>query len=161
MAALDHNQTQMAKDLIDQVVKALVAENGLFRDDSNRIKRLMAEAATTLRARFKDIDGVVSELSENSNIDNLNYQAAYQEVIATLQFEDIVTQIIGHQLERYEIVLTILLQIEETLRNSEDEANMEEALTEMRERIDNFLTRLSASESVKQQNLAVGDTELF
>ncbi len=161
MAALDHNQAQMTKDLIDQVVKALVAENGLFRDDAKRIKRLVGEAAGTLRNRFKDIDGVVKNLGDDANVDSLAYQAAYQEVISTLQFEDIVAQIIGHQMERYEIVLTILLQIEDNLRNSDDEENMEEVLAGMRQQIDTFLTRLSASESVKQQNLAVGETELF
>lgn len=156
--AVDHNEAQMTIELIDQVVKALVAENGLFRDDANRIKRLVGEAAETLRVRFKEIDGVV-KAGDTAGSDA--YQAAYQDIIATLQFEDIVAQIIGHQLERYEIVLTILLQIEENLRNSEDEENTEEVLAGMRQQVDAFLNRLSASESVKQQNLSVGETELF
>ncbi|MBO6565757.1 MAG: hypothetical protein JJ956_13475 [Pseudomonadales bacterium] len=161
MTAPDHNQAQMTKDLIDQVVKALVAENGLFRDDVNRIKRLVGEAAGTLRHRFKDIDGIVKNLGDDTTADSLSYQAAYTEIISTLQFEDIVAQIIGHQMERYEIVLTILLQTEDNLRNWEDEENMEEVLAGMREQVDTFLTRLSASDSVKQQSLAVGETELF
>lgn len=155
---VDQKEAQMTIELIDQVVKALVAENGLFRDDAKRIKRLVGEAAGTLRTRFMEIDGVLKADGPNGSD---SYKAAYQDIIATLQFEDIVAQIIGHQLERYEIVLTILLQIEQNLRNSEDEENLEELLADMRQQVDSFIDRLSASESVKQQNLSVGETELF
>ena len=60
MATLDPTQAHLAKDLIGQVVRALVAENSLLRDDSTRIKRLITEAARTTergaKARVMRVD---------------------------------------------------------------------------------------------------------
>lgn len=160
MASLNPAQAHQAKALIGQVVRALVAENSLLRDDSTRIRRLISEAADTLRSRFREIDETI-KCSACADELSRQQRAAYQNIISTLQFEDIVSQVMAHQIERSELSMTILLQIEEQLYSSEDNSDTSSILSTLSGQIESFISRISASESVKQQSLTVGEAELF
>lgn len=156
----NQNQVQLAKELLDRVIKALVAENGLHRDDSMRIKRIIGEAAETLRENFKEVDVIVKSQTNDAVVD-LHYNTLLQGIISVLQFEDIVSQIIGHQLERAEITMTMLLQIEQKICEAEGVEDYTETLQGLRDQLDVLLEKLSTGDSVKQQNLSVGEAELF
>lgn len=160
MAGLEPAQLHQAKDLISQVVRALVAVNSLLRDDLVRVRRLTAEAADTLRSNFRDVDTAIkaSECADKLMAEN---KTAYQEIIAALQFEDIVTQVLAHQLERSELSLTVLMQLEEQMHLAQQSTEYESVLNHTGDQIQGFLSKLSASESVKQQSLNVGEAELF
>lgn len=160
MAGLEPAQLHQAKDLICQVVRALVAENSLLRDDLIRVRRLTVQAADTLRSNFRDIDTAVRE-SESAEKLMAENKAAYQEIIAALQFEDIVSQVLAHQLERSELSLTVLMQLEEQLHMVDHSTEYQSLLNRTNDQVEKFLSRLSASESVKQQSLNVGEAELF
>ena len=152
---------RLVSRLMDKTVDTLRVEYDLQLEESARARSMLFEAADILRQNFKDVDEVVRANLAEGSPELEKYQSAYRQIIATLQFEDIVTQIIGHQMERAESTSEILVRMEQVLQEVAAGCACEETLNRLQEEIESCLARFSGTESVQQQDLAAGEAELF
>lgn len=161
MAKLSHQQGRLVKELVDEIVQTINLEHDVFLSESTRIKTILAEAAQGLRQNFKVIDGIVREAVDQPS--EAGYSEAYRSIVATLQFEDIVDQIISHHIERAQKTSSVLEAVSGVLEDSlnDSEMDQEALLSQVRESIGSQLGGIAVSQSVRQQNLASGEVELF
>ncbi len=160
MKGSEPKQQQLVKELSEEIVSTWLAEYDLLLEESVRTRNILFEAAVTLRRAFKNIDAMVRRLGN----ENLEYQAAYKDIIVTLQFEDIVSQIIGHQVERAQVTRAVLERVSDALTNDiemDANNNQESLLIGLRNEIGSCHNRFLNSESVLQEDLLAGDSVLF
>lgn len=155
--ASDHSQDQLAKALVDEIVQTLMEEHDQLIDESIRLQAILTEAAEVLRVNFKTVDMAVRE----NGVSSSDYREAYQQIVAALQFEDIVSQIISHHMERTRVSQTILGRINEVLERALDKKESDSMLGDLRADISARLSSFASSSSVMQENLTVGESELF
>lgn len=156
----DHRPTQPADELVQKLVETLANEYSIIRDDSSRIKWLVAEAAETLRTDFLAIDQLVRD-SGLSGEALTQFEETCRRVISTLQFEDIVSQIMEFHLTRAGATLDILNNLRDEPVGEQTVIGIHPLLIRLQEEIESSHKKHTASESVLQQDLAVGDIELF
>ena len=162
----NHRQGKLVRELAEEMVHTVRGEYELLAEETGRVNSILAEAASKLRRDFREIDRTVKE---NAGMEFMvrgesEYQEAYRSVVATLQFEDIVSQIVAHQKERAEVTQAILERMSQVLLHTLDSSCTEESEEQvqiLKHEISACLTRFSVTESVRQQNLEVGETELF
>ena len=140
--------------LADQLIRRIVVENTIIRDDQSRVQGIVEEAATNLRVSFATLHRLISEEKPNAQT-AAEITGEFQKIATTLQFEDIVTQIINQQLARSETLLTILLGMRQELNRQVPSINT------IRSQLARFDGQQSGSDSVRQQSLASGDIEIF
>jgi len=188
VGADDAPRRQLVRELAEEMVRTLRSEYTLLVDESSRVNNILGEAADRLRRNFKQIDRSIRSLGPvDDDPDRTQaYEAAYRDAVAALQFDDIVTQIVAHQIERAEVTRDILERMSCVLfdaldsdgrdgrdsrarpdhdgrdgRDSRARPDHEAIVQELRRELDECLSRFSDTHSVLQQDLSVGDTELF
>ncbi len=155
----NHSQDQLVKELVDEVVQTLMEEHDQLVAESERLNNILAEAAATLRGSFRTIDAF---LKSHEAVVHNDYRDAYQEIIAALQFEDIVSQILGHHVDRIRVSQAILGRINDVVDRAQiDRAEDSSVLCDLRADITARLNDFPGASSVMQENLAVGESELF
>lgn len=160
----DQKPAQPADEVVGRIVESLLNEYSIIRDDSSRIKWLVTEAAETLRSDFLAIDSLVRE-SGLSGEALEQFNETCRRVISTLQFEDIISQIMEFHLTRAGATIDILNNLYEEVATGEDNHapvdGVHPLLIRLQQEIEQSNRKHTASESVLQQDLAVGDIELF
>ena len=174
------NQTQALRQslnaIADDICQLVIREQQVMCKDFTRMAAILQEAATNLRECFGEMNnhlaGQSRQLKKNDpdrkqgqtpgdDIDTLS-----SKVVRSLQFEDIMQQMIIHsrrraeEIERLFVVLTTHIN-ELDKKNAENPDEILKTLTECIADIDVVKRALGLENPVKHLNLNQGDIELF
>lgn len=166
MLNMEYPQDSLVRELAEELVQALHGEYRLLDEEGARLGSLVSEAAEKLRRNFREIDNVVRENVDMEFLLNVeeDYQDAYRDVVAALQFEDLVCQIVSHQRARAEATRSLLTRMAGALAAVTEPDGWETGESEMRQlrrEVNAALAQFPGSSAVRQESLAVGETELF
>jgi hypothetical protein len=174
------NQTQALREslnsIADDICQLVIREQQVMCKDFTRMSTILQEAATNLRGCFGDMNNHLARQSGQLQTDDPDSKHGQKpidstdtlssKVVRSLQFEDIMQQMIIHsrrraeEIERLFVVLTTHIK-ELDKKNSEDSEEILKMLTECIADIDAVKKALGLENPVKHLNLNQGDIELF
>ena len=143
-----------------EMMGAVIRDYNTSIRESMRINKILDEAASSLRANFM----VMNDAANNAGSVGAEFQEAFQEVIGTLQFEDITSQIIFQQVNHQRLAKSMLQKTQDVLDELMHEPSLEKQAflaRVLREEFEAFIRNIPKFDSVHQHDLTVGETELF
>ena len=167
---------QSLNAIADDICQIVIREQQVMYDDFTRMAAILQEASKNLRECFGEMNNHLSRQSRQSqknepdckqgqtpgdDIDTLSSMA-----VRSLQFEDIMQQMIIHsrrraeEIERLFVVLTMHIN-ELDKKNTENPEEILKMLSKCVTDIDVVKRALSLESPVKHLNLNQGDIELF
>ena len=166
MSAKDNAHNHALNRVVNEMLHSAISEYDFSISESARVNSILAEAAKTLRQNFFSIDSTMRKLTAKEEItDSIGeYENAYQQIISTLQFEDIASQIVSQQIKHNRLAQSMLQRMQSSfiaLNDEEQCDKREEHLAALRIELESFTTASSQYDSVIQKNLTAGDSEIF
>lgn len=157
----------LVKDLVVATLEMIEIEQKIIIGDAARVQNILSEATTKMRDSFTVMDDAIAETSagEAGKSDLIDeYRQLRRKSIETLQFDDIVSQIMGQCARRGESMLSSLYRLYEIIETLEMNDPYID-LARMRARFQREALRhkntLSQFDTVKQEDLNNGEIELF
>ncbi len=178
--------------LTDQIGDLIVREHQALDKELNQISTIIKDAAETIEAGFNDVNNqsarqseLLQSASENSTGIENQQITKYQEevknitneitgeinknvvaIVRSLQFEDIVQQLVGHSRRRVKKMEILLSRTKKNLaklnaENSDDSRLILAALDEIREDILCVQEELEQDNPVKQESMEEGNVDIF
>ncbi|RIX41183.1 MAG: chemotaxis protein [Rhodocyclales bacterium GT-UBC] len=163
-----------------QIRDALGSMQTTIQATEDAINRMAAQDMTFALTSKSDVEQAMNEIDglnhrTGASVGELNEIAAQVEVsvgqaVLSLQFQDMVTQLLGHALRRLDLLDEVLAgeqEIAKAIRQSRDPAETLRALPTLRAHVDQLSEKLSAlkigvtNNPVSQTGYASGDVELF
>ncbi len=147
----------------EQAITQMAAKDMTFALTS---KSDVEQAMSDIEAMSRRTGDTVGEL----NIIAMEVEGAVNQAIISLQFQDMVTQLLGHVSRRLEVLDEVAgdeQQLAAALRDTSDPASTLRALDAIREHVDLLAEKLStlkqgvSNNPVSQSGFASGDVELF
>ena len=166
MSADNHSHKKALKHVVNEMLDSAISEYDFSISESTRVNSILAEAAKTLRQNFFTIDSTIRKLASNEEFAEkiCDYEKAYQQIISTLQFEDIASQIVNQQIEHSRLAQSMLQRMQSafTALNDEQENDKRtELLAALEKEFKSFTTASTQYDSVIQKDLTTGESELF
>jgi len=154
---------QSLNAIADDICQIVIREQQVMYDDFTRMAAILKEASKNLRECFGEMNNHLARQSQapSDDIDTLSSM-----VVRSLQFEDIMQQMIIHsrrraeEIERLFVLLTMHMK-ELDKRNTENPEEILKMLSKCVTDIDVVKRALSLESPVKHMNLNQGDIELF
>lgn len=180
-----NNGDEESKNLLDPfreymqlTIELVLVEQEAALAELVRVEAILSEAATQLRESFTEIDNLISQgLSELPDDNPLvldkdqelsvksQLSDQYRNSIMALQFEDIVSQIIGHTRARGRGIDEILRNVKRHLTDLDsaewNSDNLLRAIETSREDIERFRGKMATTNPVAQGSLKSGSIDLF
>lgn len=178
--------------LTDEISDLIVREHQALDNELNQISTIIKDAAETIEAGFNDVNNqsarqseLLQSASENSTGIENQQITKYQEevknitneitgeinknvvaIVRSLQFEDIVQQLVGHSRRRVKKMEILLSRTKKNLaklnaENSDDSRLILAALDEIREDIICVQEELEQDNPVKQESMEEGNVDIF
>lgn len=166
MPETEHSQGRLVKNLVTELLQVMECQHEVSLTKMLRVNSIVSEAAESLRSNFILVDKAMQDLTKKDNVSNKNSscQKEYRQIITTLQFEDIVSQIICQQIEHGHSTKRLIKQVLNSIDQVEEEYisdHIGTLLLSLRQDVKSHLAKNLDWGSVSQQNLAIGETELF
>lgn len=163
-----------------QIRDALGSMQATIEATEQAINQMAAQDMTFALTSKSDVEQAMNEIDNlnhrtGASVGELNEIAAQVEVsvgqaVLSLQFQDMVTQLLGHAVRRLDLLEEVVAGEQEmarTLRNSRDPVETLRSLSALREHVDQLSEKLSAlkkgvtNNPVSQTGYASGEVELF
>ena len=163
-----------------QIRDALGSMQATIEATEQAINQMAAQDMTFALTSKSDVEQAMNEIDSlnhrtGASVGELNEIAAQVEVsvgqaVLSLQFQDMVTQLLGHAVRRLDLLEEVVAGEQEmarTLRNSRDPVETLSSLSALREHVDLLSEKLSAlkkgvtNNPVSQTGYASGEVELF
>lgn len=163
-----------------QIRDALGSMQATIEATEQAINQMAAQDMTFALTSKSDVEQAMNEIDNlnhrtGASVGELNEIAAQVEVsvgqaVLSLQFQDMVTQLLGHAARRLDLLEEVVAGEQEmarTLRNSRDPVETLHSLSALREHVDLLSEKLSAlkkgvtNNPVSQTGYASGEVELF
>ena len=149
----------------NEILETVIDEMNFMVSESERVNSIILEAAASIRKGFIELNHANDGDEAQGNGENL-FQSSdeFQQCISSLQFDDIVSQILTHQIERCSATKAFIsssMTLLEDLSGSDSDEHFLETAAEMKARLKNYRNESTGCSSVSQQNLQSGTTELF
>jgi methyl-accepting chemotaxis protein len=163
-----------------QIRDALGSMQATIEATEQAINQMAAQDMTFALTSKSDVEQAMNEIDSlnhrtGASVGELNEIAAQVEVsvgqaVLSLQFQDMVTQLLGHAVRRLDLLEEVVAGEQEmarTLRNSRDPVETLRSLSALREHVDLLSEKLSAlkkgvtNNPVSQTGYASGEVELF
>jgi methyl-accepting chemotaxis protein len=163
-----------------QIRDALGSMQATIEATEQAINQMAAQDMTFALTSKSDVEQAMNEIDNlnhrtGASVGELNEIAAQVEVsvgqaVLSLQFQDMVTQLLGHAVRRLDLLEEVVAGEQEmarTLRNSRDPVETLHSLSALREHVDLLSEKLSAlkkgvtNNPVSQTGYASGEVELF
>ncbi len=168
MRDLENNDLGVSGEQVAAMMRELTAllmrEQVILVEDSNRVIDIVSEATSTLRGNFKQFDEFIrrNSLEKMDEIETAVYEATFQQSVSTLQFEDIVNQIVNQHIKRVTASQTVLARISELVSSWDpNQVDLNELLQLVTNNLAEHKKLTPRTNSVKQSDLSIGESELF
>lgn len=157
------SEMQVTIAATEQAITQMAAKDMTFALTS---KSDVEQAMQDIEAMSRRTGDTVGEL----NVIAVEVESAVNQAIVSLQFQDMVTQLLGHVSRRLEVLDEVAVdeqQLAAVLRNTSDPASTLRALVAIRQHVDLLAEKLSSlkqgvnNNPVSQSGFASGDVELF
>lgn len=155
----------LVKDLVVATLEMIEIEQKINLSDAGRVNNILSDATAKLNESFNAMDDVI-ETTDTGDMSAFveHYRRMRQQSVESLQFDDIVSQILEQCTKRGEAMLGSLYRLYEVIESLEMHDPYVD-LVRMRARFRRETTRhktmVNQFDSVKQTSLDHGDVELF
>ncbi len=152
--ALDADK--LADSLAAQLVKRLRDEYEVAAVDSERIASLVGEAASGLRRNLEDLSDTLGKLDLPED-EAETLRATIQRSVILLQFEDMVSQLVAHEVQRETDLGATLASVLDAMQDSAEGDNLAWVVEQILENLDEAVS----SSRVHKSDLTPEEPELF
>lgn len=154
---------QVSIDATEQAINQMAAQDMTFALTSKGDVEQAMQGIEALNSRTGDTVGELNEIA-------VQVESAVNQAVLSLQFQDVVTQLLGHVCRRLDVLEEIVgdeRRMADVLRDTADPAGTVQALDALREHVDQLSNKLVTlkqgvdNNPVSQTGYASGDIELF
>lgn len=171
--------TEQLRDIFSDVLQIFCREHEILAGELARMKVIVDEASSNLQESFngmtnenkllkQKLDSLIDEDMQKMDLmglSNENMNRYLNLGIRTLQFDDIIQQMINHANRRISTLMELLefvkLQSKEEFTNPADQKAIQDMLENCKKYIQDTKKKLELDNPVNQSSLNSGDIELF